>query len=374
MLYYLLGLLVFTLWMLYSVSDYRRRRLLYSKWRRLIRWEFWPMAAFYPPVVIYAILLGLRYRCLTLFTLANPGMAHAGIAMMSKSDILNGFQKREQHVAVFTVISSELSLDERQAQLNHFMQSRQLDYPVVLKPDYGERGVGVGIIRTQEEAREYLLGSSEAIIAQEYVAGEEFGVFYMRRPSEDRGRVWSITAKCPTVVVGDGARCLERLILDDERAVCMAGFFLKKFANRLEEIVPKGELFLLAELGTHSRGALFLDAGEQWSEEMERAIDEMSRSYAGFFLGRYDIRVENVNTFKKGEGFKVLELNGVLSEPTHMYDPKHSLLYAWRTMFRLWSEIFKIGAENRDLGGKPSSFNELFELVREFKSQEKYEV
>jgi len=332
------------------------------------------MWAFYPPVVVYALLLGLRYRGLTLFTLANPGMPHAGIAMMSKSDILKGFQSREHHVAAFTVISEKQSLDERLARLNHFMQSRNLSFPIVLKPDYGERGVGVSIVRSPEAAREYLRGSSETVIAQEYVAGEEFGVFYIRRPSEARGRVWSITAKCPTFVVGDGMRSLEQLILDNERAICMARFFLKKFADRLKEVLPAGERFLLAELGTHSRGALFLDAFEKWTEEMEVAIDEMSRSYPGFFLGRYDIRVENVNTLKRGEGFKVLELNGVLSEPTHMYDPKHSLFYAWKTMFCLWSEIFKIGDENRALGNTPSRIRNLVRLVQEFKSQEKYEA
>jgi len=227
------------------------------------------MAAFYLPVIAFALLLGLRYRSLTLFTLANPGMPHAGIAMMSKSDILKGFQKREEHVAAFTVIAAELSLDERQTRLDHFMQSRSLSYPIVLKPDYGERGVGVGIISSPEEARDYLSGSSETVIAQEYVAGEEFGIFYIRRPSDRRGKVWSITAKLPTFVVGDGGRSLEQLILDDERAVCMARFFLRKFSERLGEIVPAGERFLLAELGTHSRGALFLDAGDRWAEELE---------------------------------------------------------------------------------------------------------
>ena len=151
MLYLLLGL-VFAIWILYSLVDYRRRRLLYSSWRRLVRWEFWPMWAFYPPVVVYALLLGLRYRGLTLFTLANPGMPHAGIAMMSKSDILKGFQRREHHVAAFTVISEKLSLDERLARLNHFMQSRNLSFPIALKPDYGERGVGVSIVWSSKAA------------------------------------------------------------------------------------------------------------------------------------------------------------------------------------------------------------------------------
>ena len=133
------------------------------------------MWAFYPPVVVYALLLGLRYRGLTLFTLANPGMPHAGIVMMSKRDMLKGFQRREHHVAAFTVISEKLSLDERLARLNHFMQSRNLSFPIALKPNYGERGVGVSIVRSPKAAREYLRGSSETVIAQEYVAGKSAG-------------------------------------------------------------------------------------------------------------------------------------------------------------------------------------------------------
>ena len=120
MLYLLLGL-VFAIWMLYRLVDYRRRRLFYYSWCRLASWGFWPVWAFYAPVVAYALLLGLLYRGLRLFTLANPGMPHAMIAMVSKSDILKGFQMREYHGAAFTVISEKLLLDERLARTGRSM-------------------------------------------------------------------------------------------------------------------------------------------------------------------------------------------------------------------------------------------------------------
>lgn len=63
-------------------------------------------------------------------------------------------------------------------------------------------------------------------IIQEYIPGCEFGVFYYRRPDEQHGRIFSITEKRFPEVIGDGARNLERLILDDERAVCMALFYM----------------------------------------------------------------------------------------------------------------------------------------------------
>jgi hypothetical protein len=54
------------------------RRQIVGRLRRVTRWEFWPPWAFYPPVVMYLFYLGLKYRNLTLFTAANPGIPDGG--------------------------------------------------------------------------------------------------------------------------------------------------------------------------------------------------------------------------------------------------------------------------------------------------------
>jgi len=46
----------------------------------------------------------------------------------------------------------------------------------------------------------------------------------------------------------------------------------------------------------------------------------------------------------------VLELNGVTSEATHIYDPGNSLLEAYRVLFRQWSWAYQIGRRNRERG------------------------
>ena len=46
----------------------------------------------------------------------------------------------------------------------------------------------------------------------------------------------------------------------------------------------------------------------------------------------------------------IVELNGLTSEATHIYDPKNGLLDAYRVLFRQWSLAFEIGAQNRALG------------------------
>jgi len=61
------------------------------------------------------------------------------------------------------------------------------------------------------------------------------------------------------VVMGDGRRTLDELILADPRAVAMAATYLDAQEARLREVIPEGERVQLVELGTHARGAYFLD-------------------------------------------------------------------------------------------------------------------
>jgi len=47
---------------------------------------------------------------------------------------------------------------------------------------------------------------------------------------------------------------------------------------------------------------------------------------------------------------KIVELNGVTSEATHIYDPKLSLFGAYRVLFEQWRIAFEIGYLNRTRG------------------------
>jgi hypothetical protein len=123
----------------------------------------------------------------------------------------------------------------------------------------------------------------------------------------------------------------------------------------------------LVELGTHCRGAVFLDGRWAKTEALEAAIDRISRTYAGFYFGRYDIRTPSVEDFKQGRNFKVVELNGVTSEAAHIYDPRNSLFAAYRVLFEQWRIAFEIGAQNRQRGAHPTPLHMLARLILEFK-------
>jgi len=350
---------------------WRGRRLLLSRWRRLTRWEFWPAWLFELPVVLHGLWQGLRYRHLTLFTAVNPGIPAGGFVEESKSAILTGLLEGAPGAPIARFASIDLP-DAQEARLPSVqaaIRASGLDLPVVLKPDVGERGRGVAVVRSEAELAAYLVQASGRLIVQEYVSGEEFGVFYIRHPAEARGRIFSITAKRFPVVVGDGRRRLEELILADDRAVCMAAYYLEANLERLDMIPALAERVQLVEIGNHCRGTVFLDGREHLTPELTAAIDALARDFAGFHFGRFDLRVPSLEQFRSGTGLKILELNGVTSEATHIYAPGASLIAAYRTLFEQWRLAFEIGAANAALGAPPTGLRTLVRLLRNRRSR-----
>lgn len=353
--------------LLSSLASYRGRRMLVSTWRRIVRWEFWPPWVFYVPVVAYIAWLALKHRSVTLFTAVNPAMPASGFIGESKSEILQGLRGAGKFVARWTILDASASLAPRLAVARAFMAENGLSFPVVLKPDAGQRGYGVAIVRSESELEGYLSRLVEKTILQEYAPGLEFGVFYYRYPHEIAGHILSITEKCFPVVQGNGKDTLERLILRDRRAVCMARFYLSKQAVRLWDVPKAGEAIPLVELGTHCRGAVFLDGTWVKTPALEDIIDQISRSYRGFYFGRFDIRTPSAEDFRRGENFKIVELNGVTSEVTHIYDPKTSLVAAYKALFNQWRIAFEIGGQNRRRSVQPAGLRTLATLLLEFK-------
>jgi pimeloyl-ACP methyl ester carboxylesterase/membrane protein DedA with SNARE-associated domain len=329
--------------LLTALMTFGGRRRLVGRWRRLTRWEFWPPWVFYPPVLLYVAYLGVRHRSPLLFTAANPAMPAGGFVAESKGAILEGLAAAGPFVARSLLVPAGEAAETRAERVHEFMSREELDYPIVLKPDAGQRGSGVAVVRDDAALLTYFGETRFDVLAQEHAPGREFGVFYYRHPR------------------------LEELILRDPRAVCMADHYLKVQAGRESRVPEPGEVVPLVELGTHCRGAIFLDGSWLRTEALESAIDRISSAYDGFFFGRYDLRAPDTEELKQGRGFKILELNGVTSEATHIYDPAIDLLAAYSVLFRQWRIAFEIGAENRARGVEPAGTRELLRLIADYR-------
>jgi len=360
----------FLLQWLLPLFSWRGRRLLYGKWMRLTRWEFWPTGIVYTPVVIYIIYLSIKHRGLTLFTASSPAIKNSGFAMDSKGDILNLFKGSDFLPQHLRLPVSEIRLER----LTSFMEENNLTWPVVIKPDVGERGQGVAVVKNKQEAEHYLNTCEEEVIVQEYIDGLEYGIYYVRMPDEKVGRIFSLSCKHPQHVTGDGINTLEHLILADSRAVAMAPFYLKKFALHLNDIPKLGEKIPLAEIGTHARGSVFTDERKDITSELTRTIDQMTQQAGAIHCGRYDIKVPCVEDLRAGKHLKILELNGVTGEPAHVYQPGYPLWRGIADLCQQWKFAYTAGAQNRDNGHHVTSLGEILKIIQAHRAKDWYEV
>jgi membrane protein DedA with SNARE-associated domain len=333
---------------------------------RLWRWEFWPTWLFYPPVAVWVAILSLRYRGFTTVTAANPGIPHGGFVGESKFDILS--KLGTDHVSPTALIPPG-TVAERVSEVLRIVRDGGRAWPIILKPDVGQRGAGVKLALGPEDVSCYLRANQEAVIVQPYHAGPlEAGVFYYRLPTEPHGRIFSITDKQFPELVGDGRSTVEELIWRHPRYRMQAGTFLRRHRAESARVLAAGERFRLAVAGNHCQGTLFRDGAHLWTPELERAIDRVARNFDGFYFGRFDVRYESVEKFRAGRDFTVIELNGVTSESTNLYDPSWSLPRAYGTLLRQWGILFRIGSLNRRQGHRPSTMRALArDVVRHYR-------
>ncbi|MEQ9310490.1 MAG: VTT domain-containing protein [Balneolaceae bacterium] len=323
---------------------FRGRRILVGKWKRIVSWEFWSPFIIYSFVLTYVFSLWIKYRSATICTLANPAIREGGFIKESKKEILDAIKATES-VAKYTFISKEKSADKKLSIIEAFMDEYDLNFPIVIKPDVGERGRGVFIPKSIKELRFHLKSIFEDLIVQQFIEGEEFGVFYYRYPTEENGHIFSITKKEYLKLYGDGVHTLEELILKNPRAVCLAELHFDKHIDDLYEIPERGTEIKLVELGTHARGAIFYDGNEFITQDLKNEMDRISKSIEGFYFGRYDVKVPTQQELMNGENITVIELNGITSESTNIYDPKHSFINGIRTLMQQWKIAYSIGFE-----------------------------
>jgi hypothetical protein len=198
------------------------------------------------------------------------------------------------------------------------------------------------------------------LLAQHYHPGPyEAGIFYYRIPTEPRGHIFSITDKRFPVLIGDGVHTIRELVWRHPRFRMQSATFFARHHEKLHRVLAAGEELHLARAGNHCQGTMFRDGNHLITPQLEMKIDSIAQRGGGFFFGRFDVRYSDVAAFKSGQDLAVVELNGVTSESTNLYDPSWSLLRAYRTLFRQWNCLFAIAAAARRQGAQPSRWRDL---------------
>jgi hypothetical protein len=233
-----------------------------------------------------------------------------------------------------------------------------LNYPLIFKPDLGERGWMVRKIKSDEESRAYLAQIKADFIVQEFLDMPlEFGVFYIRKPSEEKGKIISINSKEMLTVVGNGRQTLKELVLKNDRAKLQLTRLSKIFYKDWNNVLPDGEILELNSIGNHCLGTKFLNGNSLITSQMNASFDSLSKQIPGFYFGRFDLRCSTIEDLEKGK-VKIMELNGCGSEPAHIYQPGSSLWDAYQVLYRHWKIMYEISIENHKRGTPYLSFTD----------------
>jgi hypothetical protein len=226
-----------------------------------------------------------------------------------------------------------------------------IKYPLIAKPDIGLRGSGVKKINTIEDLKAYSQKANFDYIIQDLIPYEnEVGIFYVRYPNENSGRITGIVSKEFLIITGDGSSTIEQLIRKNPRYELQFKVLKQEYGKKLLDIPPKGEKLNLVPYGNHARGAKFIDGSHWITPKLTQTINEMCLQIPGFYFGRLDVMYDTFEELEQGKNFSIVELNGAASEPTHIYDPKHSLIFAWKELARHITYMYEISVENNKNG------------------------
>lgn len=337
-----------------------RRRNAGNALRVTSRMELAPQFVIYALHVPYTLYLMLRYRGIMLPTVSNPGLETSGLLNESKSDLfgLLGSIGRA-HLAPFVTICTG---PEMLQHAEHAMREASLVFPVVVKPDIGRRGFGVKLVHTAQQLAQHLSLFQDGVqmMIQRYAEGPcEAGIFFMRTPPQQHGRVLSLTIKHFPEVTGDGTHSLRELILQDPRARNFARVYFKRNHKHLNTVLGSGERYKLVSIGNHVRGAAFENGSEHITPALDQVFDRIVGEVPGFYIGRFDVRYTSLEALKRGEGFTMVEYNGAGGEPTYIWDPSTSIVGTYAGLLNHWKSLYAIGAQNRRRGAKPITLREL---------------
>ncbi|MBX9736261.1 MAG: hypothetical protein K2X32_04990 [Phycisphaerales bacterium] len=338
------------------------RRLRFAAWLgRLQRWEFWSAWWVYAPLLPWIVWHALRSRHPMGFTAVNPAIPAGGAVGESKSQILAAL--RGDRVLKYQLLVPG-PIDTRMATLEAFITRSRTTWPIILKPDIGERGTGVRRIASSSAARAYLERFTSDVIAQVYHPGpREVGVFYARVPGESRGRILGVTAKHFPSVIGDGRSSVRELIWRHPRLRFQAAVFLDRLGADADRCLGAEESLQLGVIGNHCRGTMFTDAPDLATADLARAMDEISADSAGIEFGRFDLRYADDEELRRGRGFAVVEFNGVFAENTSIYDPNCAFWSGQRTLREQWKLACEIGARRVRAGARATGPIELLRMV-----------
>jgi len=304
---------------------------------------YWTSQHFYWQSMYHYLLNGARFRSMTFFSACNPAIDLGGMLYDRKTDIYNLLP--QHFVPATTIITSRSAAQS-------FIEKNSLTFPLIVKPNVGLKGFKVYKIGSAEELHNFFIENDvneREWLLQEYVDyKKEFSVLFYRFPIKQKTGISSFIEKSYPHVVGDGKSTLKQLIHRYSNPFLLKEEVYQRLAEELDSVPAVGVKVILDYIGNYSRGAKFHSMMEYVTPEMSKMISSVFQKADGLNFFRIDFKSNSVEDFMKGD-FKILEINGMKSEPLHIYDTDSNFVENVKTIQEHWSIIETITREQRAL-------------------------
>ena len=312
---------------------------------RLTHKEFWPMHFLYPLAIVSYPIWALRAKSWLFFTAANPGIETGGMIGESKEEInkLIPPQYRPKNALI--------AVGEKPNIVKMRLLVANLSYPLIAKPVVGARGLMVEKVEDFDSLMAHITRFSVDFIVEEFIDYPvEAAVLYWKNPVSLESGIQSITLKSFLSVVGNNTDTVKDLLKKNFRGILQIDRLMREKPELMAHIPANGEDILVEPIGNHCRGTMFLNGNDLINEEMVTAFDKIQANLKGCYFFRLDLKVPSVSDLQKGQNIKILEINGVGSEPAHIYDPNYPLWKSWRDTWLMWAKMYEVSEANNFLG------------------------
>jgi len=254
--------------------------------------------------------------------------------------------------------------------ISELIKLNNISFPLICKPNVGLRGTAVKKISNTKELTSYASKANFDFLVQDFIPyANEIGLFYVKLPNEKFGKITGIVAKEFLILIGNGKNTIKELLEKDPRYQLQLKVLEEEYREKLNEILKLDETINLVPYGNHCRGTKFIDASNLITLKLTDTFNEVCNQIDGFNYGRMDIMFNSYEELENGVNFQIVEINGAISEPTHIYDPNHSLLYGWKELTKHFHYLYVISKQNKQKGHPYLTFKQ---GVREFKKHNEY--
>ncbi len=329
-------------------------------------WEYWPIHMFYIPNIPYGIYLAIKSKSLVFYSAVNPGIKSSGNGTESKYQTVQLIPKKYRPKSVLVIPNDDFN------EVLKNIKKEGIEFPLIAKPDIGFRGLLVKKISSENELKNYLTSYPIKIIIQEFIPfTNECGLFYYRLPDNQEGKITSITLKKFLTIKGNGVSTISELILQNDRAKMYFNILKEIHQEKLNSVLEKDIVFLLNDIGNHAKGTQLISGMHLINKNLTEVIDTINKQIEGWYYGRLDIKYDSIEGLERGENFKILEINGIISEPTHIYDTKkYTYFQALKILREHWKIMYEISKINRKI--KPSNFTTTNDFIKEVRDLKNY--